>query len=324
MTRKILAAVICVFLALTAAPVSVFAESTNSTPAVAAVADETKNQAGITPDSFLYTFEKLIESVQVGVTFSEEGKAELLIEFANERLAEALIMTAKDNQRLAQKVMNTYAKTINKANSCIKTILDDDSKSRDPHDLIAKIEIVQGDAEKVAIRITGTLSEVQAEHVKTMVEAQVKTTLAVKAYAAVKHSVKDAAGQLAEAKTGLEKAKTAGDEAAVKEAEAKAAQAEAYFVQMKEVKHEAKELKNEVKKEQREICKEQREAYKEQREIMKAQKREAPKDHNKNKEVIKRAPAQKQTEWLKAPTPKGSKANAHPDKKSGKSDNRKY
>ena len=55
-----------------------------------------EEEAGVTPDSILYPLERLMESIQVILTFSADGKAELLVECSKERLAEAEIMTQEN------------------------------------------------------------------------------------------------------------------------------------------------------------------------------------------------------------------------------------
>lgn len=67
---------------------------------------------GITPDSTFYFLDKLAEKIVLIFTFSPEKKAEVLLEDANERLAEAQAMTDAGKDALAEKTAQDYASTI--------------------------------------------------------------------------------------------------------------------------------------------------------------------------------------------------------------------
>ncbi|XCH78704.1 MAG: DUF5667 domain-containing protein [Candidatus Dehalobacter alkaniphilus] len=258
----------------------------------AAVEDE----AGVTPDSWLYSLEQMIESVQVAVTFSDEGKAELLVEFANERLAEAEIMSEENQLDLMEQVLRAYSDTIKKANFQVQQIIEDtegtetdgadnavdeetvatsteetttDETATDEtaavdteentviSNLLASIELVQSDADKIVLKITGGLTEEQAEIMQNIIKAEVQNTIAMKAYVAAKVAYAEAVQEFAAAKAELGQARASGDEAAIAAALEKVTQAQAYKNDMQDLRKDVQKIKVETMKETKDILKEQ-------------------------------------------------------------------
>ncbi|RNC29057.1 MAG: hypothetical protein AWM53_00977 [Candidatus Dichloromethanomonas elyunquensis] len=235
--------------------------------------DQVKEEAGITPDSFLYSLEQMIESVQLALTFNQEGKAELLIQFANERLAEAQVINAKNQSQLVEKVLHSYITTVERANSICQTTLDQDNADSSAGALLDKIEVLQNDGEKVAIQITGSLPQEQSQEIMKSIEAQVKITLASKAFAAVKNELVNSVHEVAQAKQELDTALKSGDQTAIQAAQAKVQETEQYRDQVAQLKKDVREFKKDIKKEQLEVLKEQK------KELMK-NKKEIPKEPN--------------------------------------------
>ncbi|NLI92716.1 MAG: hypothetical protein GX434_11070 [Peptococcaceae bacterium] len=253
------------------------------------VSEEVKNEAGITPDSFLYSLEQMIESVQLALTFNQEGKAELLIEFANERLAEAQVINEKNQSQLVDRVLHAYISTVEKANTICKTAVEQEQTSDNVGAILDKIEVLQNDGEKVAIKITGSMPQEQSQAIIDSIKAQVKITLASKAYVTVKKEFVNSVHNVAEAKKQLEAAIQSGDQAAIAAAQAKLQETEQYRDQMAQLKKDVQELRRDVKKEQLEILKEQRKAMGEdKKEIANAKDKDEDEDHesgNINKKI---------------------------------------
>ncbi|MDW7673641.1 MAG: DUF5667 domain-containing protein, partial [Bacillota bacterium] len=163
--------------------------ATNDETTTEEAAESTTTEVSITPDSLLYPVKRLIESVRVALTFTEEGKAELLIEFANERLAEAQIMTEQNKLELAEKVIQVYAKTIAKANDHVVKGIE---KDKDLTSTIEKFELIQDNADKVIIKFTGAVSEEIAEQLKEKITVETQKVLAKKAFITAKENFFDA------------------------------------------------------------------------------------------------------------------------------------
>ncbi|EQB20270.1 Transcription initiation factor IIF alpha subunit [Dehalobacter sp. UNSWDHB] len=335
--KKILVSILCVLLIIAVAPSCVFAETTTGEstaageilastpdttvdptavdPAATDPTDEAavEDEAGVTPDSWLYSIEQMIESVQVAVTFSDEGKAELLVEFANERLAEAEIMSEENQLDLMEQVLRAYSDTIKKANFQVQQIIEDteaaegtetdgadtavdeetvatsteetttDETATDEtaavdteentviSNLLASIELVQSDADKIVLKITGGLTEEQAEIMQNIIQAEVQNTIAIKAYVAAKEAYAEAVQEFAAAKAELGQARASGDEAAIAAALEKVGQAEQYKNDMQELRKDIQKIKVETNKETKEALKEQAKIMKEYKKTIREQ-----------------------------------------------------
>jgi len=248
--KKAILVILCVLVIITLSSAIVFAEgettgtTTTSNEITTQPVNTTEQEAGTTPDSILYPFEKLIESVQLALTFSADGKAELLISFANERLAEAQIMTERNKQELVEKVMNTYIKTVQQANKNIENAAQDD---KDVVAILEDVKIVEETAEKILIKATGIIPQEYAESLKLAIENEVKKTLAVSAFTAAKMVFAEAREKVNVAREELATAQKSGDEAVIKAAEDKLTAAEQYKEQMEKLKDEIEAYKEEIK-----------------------------------------------------------------------------
>lgn len=210
-----------------------------------------EQQAGITPDSPIYSLERLIESVQVALTFSTDSKAELLVSIANERLAEAEVMTEKNKQELVKKVMQAYTKTIDDAKEKIKEAVED---NKDVTAVLQEVTIIEQTADKVVIKATGVIPQEYADELKTTITNQVKGTLAVQAYVIAKSGMADAKKKVELAKDDLKSAIASNDTAKVKAAQEALIKAEQVKAQAETLKDGAEAYKEGIK----EAIKEQR------------------------------------------------------------------
>lgn len=77
--------------------------------APAAAQDGIPGNAGTTPDSMLYGFDRGLETLELALTFSRQGKARLALEQAEERLAEAWAMRQRNRTALAGGAADGYA-----------------------------------------------------------------------------------------------------------------------------------------------------------------------------------------------------------------------
>ncbi|MCG1024861.1 DUF5667 domain-containing protein [Dehalobacter sp.] len=275
------------------------AVTTDSTITDSTVQASTADEAGVTPDSWLYSLEQMIESVQVAVTFSDAGKVELLVEFANERLAEAEIMSEQNQLDLMEQALKAYSDTIKKANFQVQQMVEDtqaaegtdttaidatgdnesvttstdetavndtaeeDTAAADTEEntvinnLLASIELLQSDADKVVLKISGNLTEEQAEIMQNIIQAEVQNTIAIKAHVAAKVAYAEAVQEFAAAKAELGQARASGDEAAITAALEKAEQAEQYKNDMQGLRKDVQKIKVATNKETKEVLKEQ-------------------------------------------------------------------
>lgn len=208
-----------------------------------AVAPDPVTNVTIAPDSLLYPIKRMIESVQVALTFTAEGKAELLVSFANERLAEADLMTERNKQQLLQKVMEAYIKTINEAS---EKAAEAAQTQIDVKPLLDSIQITEETAGNFVIKATGIVPADVAEQLKTVVATQVKKTIAKQAATEAKDQFKAANDQVKQARENLKLASKAGTEDVVKAASDELLKAQQARDKAQELKKQAEAYKGQI------------------------------------------------------------------------------
>ncbi len=80
--------------------------------ATGAISDATKANAGITPDSPLSFIDKTFDALAIAVAFSPEAKVDASLKVAEERAAEAAVMSAAGNTDLAAKSAEAAASDV--------------------------------------------------------------------------------------------------------------------------------------------------------------------------------------------------------------------
>jgi Domain of unknown function (DUF5667) len=318
--KKKIATIAGIIIAIAISPAFAFAEGQSAdTTTAATIAANTQGAvqtnstaastatlaAGITPDSPLYAFDKLMESIQVTLTFSAGSKAELLVSFANERLAEASILSEQSKAKLVEKIMKAYIQIIEKAEEKINEAAE---SGKEVKFAIEEIKVSQDTAGKVILSLKGVLPQESAEELKTKIAGTVKKTLAAEAFVAVKKSFFDAKQNFQEAKGDWQAAKKSGDTARIKAAEEKLAQAEKYKDEMENVKNLVEIKKESMIKAVEEEAKKVEETAKATAKAREALEKEAKKQAEKVEKVKEKAEkepeklaekARKQAEKLK-------------------------
>lgn len=219
--------------------------NTSATTTSAGVAAETGTDVSIAPDNIFYNVKRLIENIQVALTFTPEGKAELLVTLADKRLAEADLMVERNKQELVGQVMKAYVKTVSDANEKLEEAAKSGS---DVKETLDDIRIIEQTADKLVIRASGVIPADSADALKTRVTDQVKATLAVQAFAIARTELKEADAALKAADSALETAQKTGDQTAVKAAEADRQAAQQAKTDAENVKNQVETYKNEIVK----------------------------------------------------------------------------
>lgn len=227
----------------TPAPVKQPVEAADGTTTASVTATDPGSNVVIAPDSLLYPIKKMIESVQVALTFTAEGKAELLVSFANERLAEANLMTERNRQELVQKVMEAYIKTMNEAAEKAAEAAQDQT---DVKPLLESIQITEQTADNIVIKATGIVPADVAGQLKTAVAVQVKKTIAVQAAAEAKDQFNAANDSVKQARETLKLAEKGGDEALIKAANDELLKAQDVRKMAQQLKKEAEAYKGQI------------------------------------------------------------------------------
>lgn len=86
---------------------------------------ETQEQthAGVTPDSIVYTYDLFFEELRLAFASSAESEAKLLLEFAQERLSEAKVMSLEEKNEFVQQAMQDYLERYERAGELITEIV---------------------------------------------------------------------------------------------------------------------------------------------------------------------------------------------------------
>ncbi len=248
----------------------------------------TASAAGVTPDNPLYVFDKLMESIQVTLTFQSEEKAVLLVSFANERLAEASVLDDESKVELFEDIMKAYLEVLEKANVQIKEAAEE-GKNVKP--IIQDIKLTQDSAQTITVSIEGKVLPESAEQLKAEVSTVVKETLAVEAFAVAKENFFESKKQFELAKEEFNKAVESKDEALIKAAQEKLALAEKNKDE-KELTKDLIEVRKEAVKDQEEHNKKELEEKNKEAEMLKEKveklKEKAEKKAEKAEEKVKK------------------------------------
>lgn len=81
-------------------------------PATTTSTEATGTEAGVTPNSWFYSMDRLVEQVQLFLAQGEVAKAAVLEKLAEERLSEAEEMADADQQALAQEMIAEFTATL--------------------------------------------------------------------------------------------------------------------------------------------------------------------------------------------------------------------
>ena len=107
-----------------------------------AIAQETEadlqGDPGITPDSAMYGLKLGWEKIQLGLTFNQEKKAEMELEFAQKRLLEAKKMAEKGDLKAMEKAEREHGKLIEKARERISR-MDGDGREKSINESMTKL-----------------------------------------------------------------------------------------------------------------------------------------------------------------------------------------
>lgn len=112
------------------------------------------NQAGTTPDSPFYWAERLGEGIKLTFTRDEEKKAQLEMQYANERLAEAQVMVEKGKEKHVPKLLESYEKVMEKAKETIEKV-----EIRNSKGLIDQLVIATRTQKKALEKVSETAKE---------------------------------------------------------------------------------------------------------------------------------------------------------------------
>jgi hypothetical protein len=126
----------------------------------------TTETAGTTPDSFFYTFDLLMEDIRLLVTFNPEKEAELLLKFAQERLAEAMVMTKAEKTAFVEKAVTEYLALLKQVEEKVTEVIMDEEVKEE-----VKTELTD------SLKDTAEATEPVAEQLSPEQKAEVEATI---------------------------------------------------------------------------------------------------------------------------------------------------
>jgi uncharacterized protein YeeX (DUF496 family) len=190
-----------------------------------------KDEAGITPDSLLYTIDKAVDDLRVVLAGSEEKKAEVNADIAEERLGESEVMAEEGKPELAQEALEQYNDKISEAVENLQEAVTKaettseettgDKVEQSISDLEKAIQEVQDKSLIVLDNLKDVLPKESTEAVEAVIEEQTAHKEAVAKFVAERHEFNAAKKSLNMAKVAVKKVEKDGSEESVKNAQAK-------------------------------------------------------------------------------------------------------
>lgn len=103
-----------------------------------------EQEGGVTPDSFFYFLDKLVEDIRISLALTPEDKAKILSEIALERLAEFNTLESEDKVKYVEDIINDYIDAIGQA---IKAV--EQAQQENPEDDVTDIISVIDEATNI-------------------------------------------------------------------------------------------------------------------------------------------------------------------------------
>lgn len=204
--------------------------NTQNTQAVGEVVSY-KEEAGITPDSLLYTIDKAVDELRLFLANTEEKEAAVIADIAEERLGESEVMTEEGKIELAQKALEEYNQKITEAAAKLQEVVvnleatSEENMDEKLEQSIAELEKAIQEAQQKSLEVLDILKDVigeeDSEAIEEVVEEQTAHKEAVENFVKERHEFNAAKKSLNMAKVDLKKIEKAGDEEAVKAAQDK-------------------------------------------------------------------------------------------------------
>lgn len=107
------------------------------------LAEETADSydPGTTPDQFTYTIDRLVEDIQLFFASNGSEETDLLLQFAEERIAEAKAMSEEEKQEFVQEAIEDYLKILTDAEETIaEMIINEEMNEEQVLELDEKLE----------------------------------------------------------------------------------------------------------------------------------------------------------------------------------------
>lgn len=213
-----------------------------------------KDQAGITPDSILYSVDTVLENISLNLT-ADKDKPEQLLDILNERLGEIEVLAEKDEDELVEKTLNDYNNTVEEVENTLEELEKDTKKGDELEKSIDNIqEIIVENREnsiKILEAIKGKLPDKAKENIEAVIKMQKNKKEAVRLMVEKRHEFNEVKKDYNKAKAALKEAQALGDADAIKKAEEELKSIEEVYNAKKQALNEAIENKKQIVKEKK-------------------------------------------------------------------------
>lgn len=203
-----------------------------------------KDEAGITPDSLLYTIDQAIDNLRVVLASNTEKKATVMAGIAEERLGESEVMAEKGDAELAEEALKEYNAKITEASDKLQEVVNSTevaapvTTEENPNEKLEKsitdlekaIQEVQEKSLVVLDNLKQVIPKESVETVKGVIEDQTTHKEAVAKFVAERHGFNAAKKTLNMANIALKKVEKSGSEADIKAAQDKLTAAQSAYM----------------------------------------------------------------------------------------------
>jgi uncharacterized protein YeeX (DUF496 family) len=203
-----------------------------------------KDEAGITPDSLLYTIDQAVDNLRIVLASSTEKEATVITSIAEERLGESEVMAEKGEAELAEEALKEYSEKITEAIDKLQEVVNNtevvapetaegstnEKLEQSITDLEKAIQEVQEKSLVVLDNLKEVITEESVEDVKEVIEDQTTHKEAVAKFVAERHDFNAAKKDLNMANVELKKVKKSGSEADIKATQDKLTAAQSAYM----------------------------------------------------------------------------------------------
>ncbi len=189
-----------------------------------------KDEAGITPDSLLYTIDQAVDNLRILLASSDEKEAAVIVGIAEERLGESEVMAEKGEAKLAEQALEEYSEKITEAADKLQEVVNnteitapeavEENITEKLEESNTNLEEVVQEVQDKSLVVLDNLKEVIAEDsvetVEKVIEDQTTHKEAVAKFVAERHEFNAAKKALNMANVSLKKIQKNGSEADIK------------------------------------------------------------------------------------------------------------
>lgn len=218
---------------------------------------EIASAAGVTPDSALYRFDRMVERLQVALIRNPDRLASLEAKFALERASEAAVMSDKGKTDLAAVAAAEHFRSMSAAASHLQKAMEKSDKAVRAVELLGQTE---KKSQAVLARVMDRAPEEAREALAKALENQSKSLEKIRQVDEFRSQLADVKQEIDQARRAVNAARKSGDEAALKAAQEQLQAAEALRTELQTAREEANRAREQASLEAEQASQEAEEA----------------------------------------------------------------